>query len=108
VYRNGNNSEKTIERDSCCFAHKSAFEEIIESDDNEIVYADYENEMFKSPFTIVLDHDTKAIVISIRGSLSLKDLATNFHQQEAQIPNMDPSFKVRKIRIFVLKTLWSF
>lgn len=91
------NGGKTIKGDSCCFAHKSAFEEMIKSDETEIVYADYGNQMFKNPFTIVLDHDTKAIVIAIRGTLSFKDVATDLHGHEAHIPNMDARFKVKTI-----------
>lgn len=33
--------------------------------------------MFESPFAVILDHETKSVVIAIRGSLSIRDALTD-------------------------------
>lgn len=49
----------------------------------------FRNEIYKTPFVVVLDHVTSSIVVAIRGSMSLKDALTdicaihdkNFHAE---------------------------
>lgn len=47
----------------------------LRSDD--IVHASFKNHVFELPFCILLDHAKKQIVVSVRGSLSFRDVFTD-------------------------------
>ncbi|KAI8923738.1 hypothetical protein BC831DRAFT_24318 [Entophlyctis helioformis] len=61
----------------CCFPASCFFSNPREHED--LVYASTVNRLFKSPFVVCLDHEFKAIVISIRGTLSTTDLLVDLH-----------------------------
>lgn len=80
--------------DDCCYTGLSAYTELMKPGNAEIVYADFTNEVFSIPFVVILDHETKAIVVSIRGTMSLKDIVTDLFGFNQEIPGMNPCFKV--------------
>lgn len=43
-------------------------------DEDDIVYANYEEGILATPFAIILDHEWKSVVIAIRGTLSVNDM----------------------------------
>lgn len=64
--------------DNCCSINHSAVNAVVEEmGDAEVVFASYRNDLEMKPYGIFLDHDTKSIVIAIRGSLSLEDCITD-------------------------------
>jgi hypothetical protein len=38
----------------------------------DIIYANFTNEAFLSPFCVVVDHFKKTVIITIRGTLSMR------------------------------------
>lgn len=47
--------------------------------DIDVIYATYHVDVGETPFFVALDYDRKKIVISIRGTLSMKVLTAGFH-----------------------------
>eukprot|EP00980_Cylindrotheca_fusiformis_P027409 scaffold20339_cov128-Cylindrotheca_fusiformis.AAC.9 len=63
--------------DNICQWHKNALLLAAKLDSSDLIYAHFENRLTLMPYCILLDHESEAIVISIRGSLSLEDLVTD-------------------------------
>ncbi|KAK0416225.1 hypothetical protein QR680_012358 [Steinernema hermaphroditum] len=66
-----------VVQDNCCFCHTAAF--VLESqvDQTDLFFVSFRNALYKVPFVVLVDHATKSIVITIRGSASLMDLVTD-------------------------------
>jgi hypothetical protein len=62
--------------DNICGWHKHALLLVAELEETDLVYAQFENRFSKMPYCILLDHASHAIIVSIRGSLSLEDLVS--------------------------------
>lgn len=58
--------------DNCCRCNYATLRKLIDLGDIEIVYATYHVDVGETPFFVALDYDRKKIVISIRGTLSMK------------------------------------
>lgn len=43
----------------------------------DIVYASFVNHIFEVPFFVTADHETNNIVVTIRGSISIRDIITD-------------------------------
>jgi sn1-specific diacylglycerol lipase len=52
--------------------HLKAFKHLANIEQCDIVYANFQNELFLSPFCIIVDHFKKTIIITIRGTLSMR------------------------------------
>ena len=52
--------------------HMKAFKILARVDECDVVYANFNNELFFVPFCILVDHAKKAVVIAIRGTLSMR------------------------------------
>eukprot|EP01135_Chromosphaera_perkinsii_P000861 Nk52_evm24s152 gene=Nk52_evmTU24s152 len=63
--------------DNCFNCNYAAMKLQTGLDDDDIIFTNFENEIFKSPYYIAFDHETKSVVISIRGTLSLEDCITD-------------------------------
>jgi len=49
-----------------------AFKYLSRTEDSDIVYASFKNELFLVPFCVIVDHYKKSVVITIRGTLSMR------------------------------------
>eukprot|EP00117_Sycon_ciliatum_P023129 scpid36815/ scgid19746/ Sn1-specific diacylglycerol lipase alpha; Neural stem cell-derived dendrite regulator len=65
----------------------------VEYDD--IIYADYKGEFEDLPFFVALDHSHQAVVVSIRGTLSLEDALADLRAQQEEIEG-HPGLKAHK------------
>ncbi|XP_074649492.1 diacylglycerol lipase-beta-like [Tubulanus polymorphus] len=63
--------------DNCCTCNVAAIKKFTGAKSEDIIYANFQNQLYETPFCVILDHQTKSIVISIRGTLSLKDALTD-------------------------------
>lgn len=63
--------------DNCCQCNMAAFYKLTEDIDIKILHVSFQNEVFQSPFIVSVDHKNSAVVVSIRGSLSLEDAITD-------------------------------
>lgn len=66
-----------INGDNSCKRHLKAFKFLAKVDECDLIYANFQNELFHSPFCILVDHFKKTIVITIRGTLSMRDVITD-------------------------------
>jgi sn1-specific diacylglycerol lipase len=58
--------------DNCCRCNYAALQKLTSLGDIEIIYATYHVDVGETPFFVALDYDRKKVVISIRGTLSMK------------------------------------
>jgi sn1-specific diacylglycerol lipase len=67
----------------------SAFKEMTGLKDHHVVYSSYTAYLGESiPYTISLDHDREAVVISLRGTFSLADLVTDLMVTPADLESV--------------------
>ncbi|WKY03093.1 hypothetical protein Q1695_016414 [Nippostrongylus brasiliensis] len=66
-----------IIEDNCCFCNTAAFTLSTENKNVDLFFVSFRNELYEVPFVVLADHDTRSIVITIRGSCSLVDLVTD-------------------------------
>ncbi|XP_046681042.1 diacylglycerol lipase-beta-like isoform X3 [Homalodisca vitripennis] len=66
-----------VEGDNCCMCNMAGFKELADMTEDEIIYANFKNRIFEVPFCIISDHKTKSIVLTLRGSISLRDVFTD-------------------------------
>ncbi|VDM61030.1 unnamed protein product [Angiostrongylus costaricensis] len=79
LYRNVSLEENgiMIVEDNCCFCNVAAFTLSTEKKNIDIFFVSFHNELYEVPFVVFADHETRSIVITIRGSCSLVDLVTD-------------------------------
>lgn len=58
--------------DNCCRCNYATLQTLTDLGDIEIIYVTYHVDVGETPFFVALDYDRKKIVISIRGTLSMK------------------------------------
>ncbi|KAF5296341.1 hypothetical protein FQA39_LY12558 [Lamprigera yunnana] len=87
-FPNLRNGMEVIE-DNCCHLNRATLQTLSELGNIEIIYATYHVDIGKTPFFIALDYDREKIVISIRGTLSMKDILTDLNADAERIP-MEP------------------
>nr|XP_022907133.1 sn1-specific diacylglycerol lipase alpha isoform X1 [Onthophagus taurus] len=79
-----------IIEDNCCACNYAALEKIISKRGNiEVIYATYHVDVGETPFYVALDFDRKKVVVSIRGTLSMKDILTDLNAESETLP-LDP------------------
>ena len=69
---NGKPMESVVIDDNCCGCHYAAFTKMCHLPDTYLVYMTYHVDVAETPFMVVLDYSQRAVVISIRGTLSLE------------------------------------
>lgn len=74
-----------IEGENHCELHTKAFLKLSKISSCDIIYANFSNDLFHSPFFIILDHHKKAVVLIIRGTLSLRDIITDLTAENGSI-----------------------
>ena len=57
--------------------HLKAFKFLSKIEECDLIYANFQNELFLVPFCILIDHLKKTVVITIRGTLSMRDVITD-------------------------------
>lgn len=70
-------SKSDIVDDNCCLCHFGGVVDISRLRPDDVVHASFKNHIFELPYCILLDHKKKQIVISVRGSLSFRDVFTD-------------------------------
>jgi sn1-specific diacylglycerol lipase len=82
--------------DNCCFCNVAGVRTLSGVPSHDILYATFRNRLFEVPFLVIADHSTKSIVIVMRGSISLRDIFTDFTaaSYELEAPELPPNCKV--------------
>ena len=65
----------------------------------DVVYATFHVDVGETPFFISVDYNKSAIVITIRGTLSMKDIITDLSAESERIPlqNINHTWKGHKV-----------
>lgn len=87
-----NPDETEIIQDNCCLCNYSALKQTLKERNNdfEIVYATYHVDVGETPFFVAIDYTRRKIVISIRGTLSMKDILTDLNAEGEVLPLTPP------------------
>lgn len=76
--------------DNCCQCNYAVLKKLTDFGDIDIIYATYHVDIGETPFFVALDYDRKKIVISIRGTLSMKDILTDLNAEGETLPLNPP------------------
>uniref|UniRef100_A0A336MWK3 sn-1-specific diacylglycerol lipase n=2 Tax=Culicoides sonorensis TaxID=179676 RepID=A0A336MWK3_CULSO len=84
--------------DNCCLCHVAGVKYTSRLRDEDVLHASFKNHVFELPFCILADHTTKSIVISIRGSLSFRDIFTDLtaNSEKFDVPGVPPDSSCHK------------
>ncbi|KAL1488240.1 hypothetical protein ABEB36_015195 [Hypothenemus hampei] len=88
--RKVNEDDPEIVDDNCCRCNYAALQKLTDLGDIEIVYVTYHVDVGETTFFVAVDYDRKKIVISIRGTLSMKDILTDLNAESETIPLNPP------------------
>ncbi|KAL5018349.1 hypothetical protein ScPMuIL_004071 [Solemya velum] len=70
-------SDMGVDDDNCCYCHTAAIKKFTGIDQDEIIYASFHNELYEIPFFVAIDREEQAVVVAVRGTLSLQDALTD-------------------------------
>lgn len=82
--------EATIVEDNCCQCNYTALRQMVKVGEVEVVYATFHVDVGETPFFVALDYTKKKVVISIRGTLSMKDVLTDLNAEGEVLPLTPP------------------
>jgi sn1-specific diacylglycerol lipase len=68
----GARDSATVVSDNCCQCNYAALRRMVETGEVEVIYATYHVDVGETPFFVAVDFARRKIVISIRGTLSMK------------------------------------
>lgn len=74
-----------IFEDNCCYCNSAGLKLQAHLEDIDLVYCSYHNKIYEPPFYVAVDHDCQAVVVSIRGSLSMQDALTDLTGQQEKL-----------------------
>lgn len=86
----GATSDAEVIQDNCCHCNYAALKKTLQVGDIEIVYVTYHVDVGETPFFVAIDYTQKKIVISIRGTLSMKDILTDLNAEAEVLPLKPP------------------
>lgn len=67
-----NKPKLIINGDNRCNQHMRAFKYLSKAEECDILFANFHNELFLVPFCVLVDHFKKSVIITIRGTLSMR------------------------------------
>ncbi|XP_050083818.1 diacylglycerol lipase-alpha isoform X2 [Anopheles aquasalis] len=76
--------------DNCCFCNYAALKKMLELGEVEVIYATYHVDIGETPFFVAIDYSCSKIVVSIRGTLSMKDVLTDLNAEGEPLPLNPP------------------
>jgi sn1-specific diacylglycerol lipase len=73
--------------DTCSGCHLAALKQSIGVDgDYQVIFASFHVDVAETPFFVAVDYRHQAVVVSIRGTISMKDVITDLHAEAEPIP----------------------
>ncbi|EFX72758.1 hypothetical protein DAPPUDRAFT_58603 [Daphnia pulex] len=72
--------------DTCSGCHLAALKQSIGRVDHEVIFASFHVDVAETPFFVAIDYDHQSVVVSIRGTISMKDVITDLHAEAEPIP----------------------
>ncbi|KZC12254.1 Sn1-specific diacylglycerol lipase alpha [Dufourea novaeangliae] len=86
----GHEDEATVVEDNCCQCNYAALRKTVDVAEVEVVYATFHVDVGETPFFVALDYTKKKVVVSIRGTLSMKDVLTDLNAEGEVLPLSPP------------------
>ncbi|EDW48810.1 sn1-specific diacylglycerol lipase alpha isoform X3 [Drosophila sechellia] len=86
----GTSDDTEVIQDNCCLCNYAALKKTLQLGDIDIVYATYHVDVGETPFFVAIDYTHQAVVISIRGTLSMKDILTDLNAEGEVLPLQPP------------------
>ncbi|XP_026669235.1 sn1-specific diacylglycerol lipase alpha isoform X6 [Ceratina calcarata] len=86
----GHQDEATVVEDNCCQCNYAALRKMVDVAEVEVIYATYHVDVGETPFFVALDYTKKKVVVSIRGTLSMKDVLTDLNAEGEVLPLSPP------------------
>ena len=84
-------------KDNSCFCYLAGLRKISGLNEMDIMHVSFENDLFRTPFLVCLDHEMQTVVIAIRGTLSMQDIITDLIASTEPIEFPEhPTFLVHK------------
>eukprot|EP00124_Ichthyophonus_hoferi_P002866 Ihof_evm1s217 gene=Ihof_evmTU1s217 len=81
-----NRLPSNVHNGSCFDCNYAATKKAANLNDDDIIYYNGHNDVYESPYYVALDHHQQAVVICIRGSLSLNDALTDMTATCSPVP----------------------
>lgn len=72
--------------DNCCDCNYAAMKRFLKITDAEVVYTTFHVDVGETPFFVAVDYKMEKIVVSIRGTLSMKDVLTDLNAEGDVLP----------------------
>ncbi|XP_065081564.1 diacylglycerol lipase-alpha isoform X2 [Ochlerotatus camptorhynchus] len=79
-----------VVEDNCCFCNYAALKKMLQIGEVEVIYATYHVDIGETPFFVAVDYNYSKIVVSIRGTLSMKDVLTDLNAEGDCLPLTPP------------------
>ncbi|XP_055909297.1 diacylglycerol lipase-alpha isoform X1 [Eupeodes corollae] len=86
----GHSDDVEIIQDNCWYCNYAALKKTLQVGDIEIIYVTYHVDVGETPFFVAVDYTQKKVVISIRGTLSMKDILTDLNAEGEVLPLNPP------------------
>lgn len=86
----GRKNQLEIVEDNCCNCNYAALKQMISVGDIEVIYTTFHVDVAETPFFVAIDYSKAKIVISIRGTLSMKDVLTDLNAEGDVLPLIPP------------------
>ena len=88
---------ENVVKDNHCFCYLEGLKQVTGLNDSDIIYISFDNQIYKVPFMVCLDHHMRSVVIAFRGTLSFPDIVTDLTASTRPIELPDfPNFLVHK------------
>lgn len=86
-----------VVKDNHCFCYLEGLKQVTGLNDSDIIYISFDNQIYKVPFMVCLDHHMRSVVIAFRGTLTFPDIVTDLTASTRPIELPDfPNFLVHK------------
>lgn len=83
----GRKETADIVEDNCCYCNYTAMRKMLRhGGEVDIIYTTYHVDVGETPFFVAIDYAKQKIVVSIRGTLSMKDVLTDLNAEGEVLP----------------------
>lgn len=72
--------------DNCCYCNYAAMKRMLKMTEAEVIYTTFHVDVGETPFFVAVDYMKQKIVVSIRGTLSMKDVLTDLNAEGDVLP----------------------
>lgn len=78
---------ENVTGDNCCECHLATVKHLTKVPPEDLLFSCFENGFCRVPFYVALDHQTRSIMVVVRGTLSADDLLTDLTSVLEELPN---------------------